>query len=259
MDEGENASTSGSGKIFLIILIVVILAVALAAGWYFFIKKSAEGGTCSSDSKCESGLTCANKTCSSGASGSSCESKDNCQAGYCVNNKCTEGKTGDNCSAKTDCTTGYCVNSKCTEGKLSDACSTYKDCAAGLYCKQGACSTPPDYSKYFAKIVISRINPGSGPEPNNPATVTTTFKTTDALEIDFTGVKSTTVGEYHYEIVDSVSGEIARSSKNELELKFSGQDTGTGTSLDNVAPGEYDLNIYFKDELVYTTQIIVSK
>jgi len=101
--------------------------------------------------------------------------------------------------------------------------------------------------------------PGSGPGPNNPETVTTTFKTTDAIEIDFVGVKATTVGEFYYEIVNSTSGEISRSSKNELELKFAGRDTGTGTSLDNVSPGAYDLNIYFKDELVYTTQISISE
>lgn len=222
------------GKTWLwIILVVIVLAGIAYGGWYFFIKKSIEGEACNTNSKCESGLNCANKVCSS-------------------------GKTGSSCSAKSDCQTNYCVSGKCTNGTVGDACSTYKDCGSGLYCKTGACTTPPDYSKYFSKVVISRIDPGSGPSTNNPATVTSTFTTADALEIDFTGVNPTTVGEFYYEIADSTSGEISRSSKNEQTLNFSGRDIGTGTSLDNVALGTYDLNIYFKDELVYTTQIIVT-
>jgi hypothetical protein len=255
----EDLSRSKS-KVWLWTVLIIIITGGLAFGsWYFFLKKSVEGGVCNSNSKCETGLTCANKVCSSGKAGSACESKDSCKTDYCVNNKCTEGKIADSCNTKTDCTTGYCANGKCTEGKLSDACSTYKDCTSGLYCKQGTCATPPDYSKYFSKVVISKIKPGSGPGPNNPETVTDIFTTADALEIDFSGVKSTTIGEYYYEIVDSTSGEISRSSKNEQALKFTGQDIGTGTSLDNVSPGQYDLNIYFKDELVYTKQITVNK
>jgi hypothetical protein len=233
MNEEIGAQSRGGSKALLIILIIIVLAAIAGGGWYFFFKKSAEGGACTSNTKCETGLTCANKTCSS-------------------------GKAGSSCSAKADCKTNYCVNTKCTEGKVSDACVTYKDCDTGFYCKTGACATPPDYTKYFSSVVISKIKPGSGPGPNNPETVTTIFKTTDAIEMDFAGVKTTTVGVYYYEIVNSTTGEVSRSSKNEQELKFAGRDIGTGTSLDNVAPGTYDLNIYFKDELVYTTQITIN-
>lgn len=257
-DEVKAQSRSGN-KALLIILIVIVL-VAIGTGvWYFFLKKSAEGEACSSSSKCETGLTCANKVCSSGVAGSSCDSKNSCKTDFCVDNKCTEGKTGDSCSAKTDCTTSYCVSSKCTEGKVSDACITYKDCASGLYCKTGACTTPPDYSKYFSSVVISKMKPGLPPGPNNPTTVTNTFTTADSIEIDFTGVKGTTVGAFYYDIADSVTGETVRSSKNEQELSFAGRDTGTGTDLNNVSAGTYDLNIYFKDELVYTAAITVTK
>ncbi|PIX30020.1 hypothetical protein COZ63_01965 [Candidatus Berkelbacteria bacterium CG_4_8_14_3_um_filter_42_13] len=157
------------------------------------------------------------------------------------------------------CKTGYCVSQKCTEGKAGDACVASKDCNSGLFCPKSTCSTPPDYTKYFSKVVISKIKPGSGPGPNNPETVINTFTTADAIEMDFYGLKSTTVGEYYYKIVNSTSGEIIRSSKNEEPLSFNGQDRGNGTALDNVAPGQYDLNIYFKDELVYSTQITVTE
>ena len=216
------------------IVIVVILAVAGAAGWFFLVKKSAEGGHCTNDSRCETGLKCLNQKCSSGQKGSSCTQKSDCQTGYCVNNLCTEGKAG-------------------------NSCKTYNDCEKGLMCQKSLCTTPPDYSKYFSNVIISKIKPGMGPGPNNPETVTNTFTRADAIEMDFVGVKSTTVGDFYYEIVNSTTGEVSRSSKNEQQLTLSGQDRGTGTSLDNVAPGEYDLNIYFNNELVYTSQITITQ
>ncbi|MCX6810454.1 MAG: hypothetical protein NTY30_01800 [Candidatus Berkelbacteria bacterium] len=233
MPEEMELGKKNGGKNIWIILIIVVIAAAIIGDWYFFLKKSAEGGSCSSDRRCETNLKCISKTCSSGARGSAC-------------------------SDQADCKTSYCVNSKCTEGKVNDACITYKDCADGLYCKIGTCIIPPDYSKYFTKVVISKIKPGSGPGPSNPETVTTNFVQTDALEMDFIGVKSTTIGEFYYQIINSSSGEISRSSKNEQQLSFSGRDIGSGTSLDNVSPGIYDLNIYFKDDLVFIIQITVS-
>jgi hypothetical protein len=98
-----------------------------------------------------------------------------------------------------------------------------------------------------------------GPGPNNPETITTTFTTADAIEMDFAGVKSTTVGSFYYEIVNSNTGQVVRSSKNEQDLAFDGIDRGTGTALDNVVPGEYDLDIYFKDTLIYSTPFTVTE
>lgn len=219
----------------LIIILIIVIAALGFGGWYYFIRKSAEGGSCTNDSRCEQGLKCLNKTCSS-------------------------GKKGSSCSQKSDCTTGYCVNNLCTEGKKDDACKTHNDCQKGLLCQKSICATPPDYSKYFDKIIISKMKPGMGPGPNNPTTVTDTFKTTDAIEIDFGGVKPTTIGEVYYEMVDPITGEVVRTSKNEIGMqKLEGQDRGTGTSLSNLSPGEYDLNIYFNNELVYSTPIKITQ
>jgi len=260
MNEETVARPKSGTRALLIILIVVILLAIGVGGWYFFLKKSVEGGTCNSDTKCETGLTCANKVCSSGAAGSSCDNKDSCKTDYCVNNKCTEGKRGDSCSVKTDCAASYCVSGKCTEGIAGDVCSAHKDCGSGLYCKTGACATPPDYSKYFDKVVISKMKPGLPPGPSNPITVTNTFATTDSIEIDFSGVKETTVGDFYFDVVDSNTGELAMSLKNQGGIQqFSGQNRGVGTDLNHVPAGTYDLNIYFKDELVYTSQIIVTE
>lgn len=234
MDKEIGKSSGGGAKALLIVLIVIFLVAVGVGTWYLFMKKSAEGETCNTNSKCETGLNCANKICSS-------------------------GKAGSSCATKTDCKTDYCVNGKCTDGKVTDACITYKDCDAGLYCKTGACTTPPDYSKYFNKVTISKMKPGLPPSSSNPLTVTTSFKTTDAIEVDFTGVKTTTIGTFYYDFVDSATGEIVRSSKNEQELRFAGRDTGTGTDLSNLSLGTYDLNIYLVDELVYTTQVTIGQ
>jgi len=243
----------------IIIVIIVILAVASAAGWFFLIKKSAEGGRCTNDARCETGLKCLNQKCSSGQKGSSCTQKSDCKSSFCVNKVCTEGKVGSACAQKTDCTSGFCVKSVCTEGEVGNTCVIQEDCNSSLLCVKKECTKKPDYSKYFSNVIISKIKPGMGPGPNNPETVTNTFTRADAIEIDFVGVKGTTVGDFYYEIVNSTTGEVLRSSKNEQQLTFSGQDRGTGTSLDNVAPGEYDLNIYFNNELVYTSQIIITQ
>lgn len=167
---------------------------------------------------------------------------------------------GGKCRNESLCIEGLkCVNQICSSGKVGSGCVTYKDCESGLLCTKSICTKKPDYSKYFEKVVISKIKPGSGPGPGNPPTITTTFTMADAIEMDFVGVKATTVGAFYYEIVDATSGEVSRSSQNEQTLQLNGQDRGTGTSLDNVQPGQYDLNIYFKDELVYSTTITVTK
>lgn len=213
--------------------IIIILAGLGFGGWYLFIKKSPEGGNCQSDTKCEQGLKCTNKTCSS-------------------------GNVGSTCAQKLDCKSGFCVNNICTEGKVSNACATYKDCESGLLCTKSVCTVKPDYSKYFNKIVISKMKPGSPPGSNNPLIQTTNFvASTDAIEIDFMGVKSTTVGDYHIELINSVTGERAFSTQDRMPTKFEGRDTGTGTDLSGVNAGEYDINVIYNNELVYSTIITV--
>ena len=245
-------------KIVIIIFTVVILVALGFGGWYFFLRKLPEGAACKSTTSCETGLKCANKICSSGGAGSSCETKADCKTAFCVVNKCTEGKKGDSCMAKADCLTNYCVSSVCTEGKKGDACSTYKDCGTGLLCQKGACSEPPSYSQYFNKIIISKMKPGMPPSPTNIPVPTTQFKTTDAIEIDFTGVKSTTKGEVYYEVINPITGEVAFSSSGN-KMKLNGMDTGTGSDLPRVVGvGDFDFNIYYNGEIVYTVTITVT-
>ena len=245
-------------KSFIIpIIILVILALGFL-GWQFLAKKSAEGGSCKSEKNCLTGLKCINNICSSGKAGSVCVSKTDCLTPFCVEGKCTEGKRGDSCVNKADCLTNYCVNAKCTEGKKDDDCSTYKDCEKGLFCKKGVCSEPPSYSQYFNKIVISKMKLGMPPGPNNIPVPTTEFKTTDAIEIDFVGVKSTAKGEAYYEVIDPITGEVAFTSSG-YKIKLEGRDIGTGSDLPRVVgKGEFDLNIYYNDEMVYTTTIKVT-
>lgn len=222
-------------KNFIIGLVVVIILAALGfGGWYFFLKKSPEGGACTFDSKCEAGLKCANKFCSS-------------------------GKTGSSCAAKTDCTSGFCVTGKCTEGKQGETCTTYKDCQEGLLCTKGTCSPKPDYSQYFDKVMISKMKPGLPPGPNNPTTVTDTFSAaTDAIEFDFVGVKPSTVGPFYVEFANPTTG-VAIGDTKGMETKFDGHDTGMGTDFNQITPGQYDVNVFFQDQMIYSTKITVTK
>ena len=218
----------------IIIGVILLILILVFVGWQFLNKKSAEGGACKSVNNCEAGLKCINNTCSS-------------------------GKAGSVCISKTDCLVPFCVGGKCTEGKKDDACSTYKDCEKGLFCKAGVCSEPPSYSQYFTKIVISKMKIGLPPGPDNIPIATTEFKTTDAIEIDITGVKSTTRGEFYYEAVDTVTGEVVFTSSG-YPQKIEGRDIGTGSDMPRViGKGEFDLNIYYNNEMVYTTVIKVTE
>lgn len=219
-------------KIINTIFVIVIIMVIGVGAWYFFMRKLPEGAVCNGGN-CETGLKCLNKICSSGIAGSSCE-------------------------AKTDCKSNFCVNNKCTEGKKDNVCLTYKDCETGLFCKKGTCSEPPSYSQYFSKIVVSKMKVGTPPGPDNLPVITTEFKTTDALEIDFIGVKSTTIGKAYYEVIDQVTGEVLFSSSG-YKIDMQGRDIGTGSDLPrSVGEGVFDLNIYYNDELIYTTVITIS-
>ena len=230
----EDANSGGGGKTALIVVIVVILvAVAGLSVWYFFMKKSPEGGVCKSAAQCEDGFKCLNKICSSGKTGSSCDQKSDCQSKICAKNICTEGKIG-------------------------DACTTYGDCGSGLLCKKSACATKPDYSKYFSSVTISKMKPGLPPGPGNPLTVTDKFIVSDAIEIDFGGVKTTTVGAYYIEFVNSTTGEVVRTTQGTMETSFAGRDTGMGTDLGGMTAGSYDVNVYYNNEIVYSVSITVS-
>jgi len=246
-------------KKFIVVAIILIILILVFVGWQFLPKKVSEGESCKSDENCLAGLKCVTNICSSGKVGSPCLDKSNCQTAFCVGNKCTEGKRNDPCVTKTDCSTNYCINGKCTEGKKDDACLTYKDCEKGLFCIKGVCSEPPSYSQYFNKIVISKMKIGMPPGPNNIPLPTAEFKTSDAIEIDLIGVKPTTIGEFYYEAVDTTTGEVVFTTSG-YKQKLEGRDTGTGSDLPRVVgKGEFDLNIYYNDEMVYTTTIKVTE
>lgn len=195
-------------KIFLIGLVVVILLAGIGyGGWYYFIKKSPEGGKCAADARCD---------------------------------------------------VGKCINKACSSGKIESACKTYNDCESGLLCLKSQCAKKPDFSQYFDKVTISKMKPGSGgPGPNNIPTETSIFTTSDAFEIDFSGVKSITVGPYYFEFVNTTTGEVVRSTKGTMDTNFAGQDIGSGTDLSDLKPGQYDVNVYFKDKIIYSATFTV--
>lgn len=162
------------------------------------------------------------------------------------------------CRNESTCEQGLnCVNKTCSSGKVGSGCLNYKDCESDLLCTKSVCSEKPDYSKYFSKVTISKMKPGMPPGTDNPLTVTSTFTATDAIEVDFGGVKSSTVGPFYLDFVNSTTGEIARTTNGTMETDFSGQDRGMGTDMGGMEAGEYDLNIYFNGELVYQTSITV--
>jgi len=164
---------------------------------------------------------------------------------------------GGGCTNDSRCTQGLkCLNNQCSSGKVGSSCKTYNDCQTGLICQKSLCAVKPDYSKYFGMVSISKMKPGMPPGPNNVPEPTTTFKTTDAIEVDIGGVKSTTVGDFYFELLNSTTGETALTNQTQ---RLEGHDRGTGTSLDVVKPGDYDFNLYFNNELVYTTPITISK
>jgi len=220
-------------KAIWIIIVVLIVAIGGASYWYFFVKKIPEGGVCQNSSRCDAGLTCISKTCSS-------------------------GKVGSVCQQKSDCKSQFCVKGVCTEGKLGNSCQNYKDCQTGLLCIKNSCGSLPDYSKYFSGVTVSKMKPGMPPSANNPTIATDTFTSSDAIEIDFTGVKKTTVGPYYVEFINSTTGEVARSTIGMMDTNFQGEDTGMGTDFSGMKKGQYDLNVYFESALIYSTVITLN-
>lgn len=265
-----------------IVVGAVVLSIVLAGGWYFFLRKVHEGQACKQNSNCQTGLSCVQKVCSSGAKGSPCESKSDCTTSFCVGSKCSGGGAGEACAngkdcqtglscvlkvcssgakgspcgSKGDCATSFCVSGTCSDGKAGEACVNYKDCQEGLLCLKTQCSAPPDYSKYFSKITVSKMKVGMPPGPDNIPVETTEFKTTDAIEIDLTTKSSDVTGTFYYDLVDATTGEIAFGGAGNKQ-QISGQGIGTGSDLP-VPAGTYDVNIYFNDELVYTVTITVT-
>ncbi|MCX6797357.1 MAG: hypothetical protein NTX98_02665 [Candidatus Doudnabacteria bacterium] len=167
-------------------------------------------------------------------------------------------KEGQACSAAQTCETGLkCANNVCSSGKTGSACSTYKDCSTGLFCVKSVCSNPPSYTKYFSKITISKMKQGMPPGPNNMPVPTTEFKTTDALEIDLIA-KAGISGTIHYDLINSTTGFTEMSSADNKQKVRSGG-FGTGFGIPGGLVGDFELNVYYNDELVYTVPITISQ
>jgi hypothetical protein len=168
------------------------------------------------------------------------------------------GKEGQACSATLSCETGLnCAKDVCTSGKVGSVCATYKDCVSGLFCVKSTCSNPPSYTKYFSKIAISKMKQGMPPGPNNMPVPATEFKTTDAVEIDLM-TKAGISGAVYYDLVNSTTGLIEMSSAGDKQQIKPGN-WGTGFGIPSNLVGDFDLNVYYNDELVYSTPITISQ
>lgn len=216
--------------VIIIVILLIVVAATGVGGWYFFLKKSTEGGSCQSDARCETGLKC-------------------------ISNVCSSGNKGSKCSVKFDCKTAFCVNGTCTEGTVGEACNTYKDCTTGLLCKSKVCTEKPTYTKYFDRIDIGKMKIGMPPGPDNIPVAATEFRiSTDAIEVDITNSKKTS-GEFYIEVIDPITGEkVFNTEKQQIS-----DSCGTGFGLPtNTKPGEYELNVYFNNELIYTVNITLT-
>lgn len=98
---------------------------------------------------------------------------------------------------------------------------------------------------------------GMPPGPNNMPIPTTEFKTTDAVEIDL-DVKPGITGTLYYELVNSTTGMTEMSSAN-YKQKLRAGGFGTGFGIPYGITGDFDLNVYYNDELVYTVPIKISQ
>ncbi len=167
-------------------------------------------------------------------------------------------KEGQSCSAAQTCETGLkCISNICSSGAAGSACTSYKDCSTGLYCIKSVCSNPPSYTKYFSKITVSKMKQGMPPGPNNMPIPATEFKTTDAVEIDV-NAKPGISGTLYYELINSTSGLTEMSSAGDKQTVRSGN-WGTGFGIPYNLTGDFDLNVYYNDELVYTVPITISQ
>lgn len=158
--------------------------------------------------------------------------------------------TGGECKTEKDCYAGLkCISNKCSDGKEGSACDTYKDCQKDLLCKNSVCIGQPPipaYSNYFDKIELQKMKGGIPPGPNNLPVASKEFKIGDGMNVDMQ-LKDNIEGEAYFDMVDSVSGE-----RIFMHPKFDAKGSvGRGFPAPS-KPGNYDLNVYFNDELVHT-------
>jgi hypothetical protein len=208
-------------NIYLIILFSIIIVLLVAIGFIAF-RKAGEGEQCISTGACGNGLKCINELCSSGNSGSFCSIID-------------------------DCKTVFCTNNVCSNGKDNELCNTYKDCDKDYLCEKSLCKKkPPVYtwSSYFTKLEMQQMKLGMPPGPDNVPVNAAGFMTTDGINLNIQ-MKSGVTGEIYFEIINPVSGLVIFSYP---KFEASGL-LGRGFPAPKI-PGNYQLKIYYKNELV---------
>jgi hypothetical protein len=138
-------------------------------------------------------------------------------------------------------------------GGIGTSCQTYRGCQSGLLCKDGNCTAPPLYVRNFIKIELQRINVTVG---GNKTYSASTFKTKDGMYVELTP-KPDTVGTAYSDVNNAITGEkIMISPKRRLESTQSGP-VGWGIQNPEKA-GKYELNVYFNENLTYTTTFEVT-
>jgi hypothetical protein len=119
-------------------------------------------------------------------------------------------------------------------------------------------SNPPSYSKYFNKIVVAKMKAGMPPGPKNIPVPATEFNaSTDAIEIDFEP-KAGITGELYYELIDSTTGQATMSTAGN-KMKIDPRGGGTGFGIPFGAIGNFELNIYFNNELVHAVAVKINQ
>ena len=95
------------------------------------------------------------------------------------------------------------------------------------------------------------------PGPKNiPVPATEFSAATDAIEIDIES-KAGTKGEVYYELVDLTTGETTFSmANNKIKIDEKGGGMGFGIPMGTI--GDFDLNIYFNNELIDTVAVKIN-
>jgi hypothetical protein len=143
-----------------------------------------------------------------------------------------------------------------TLGALGSRCQTYRDCMGGLLCKDGNCSSPPLYAENFIRVELQKINASTIGTGRNMTYAANKFKTTDGLYVELTP-KPEREGMLYSDVNDAVTGEkVMISPKRRLEATHAG---ALGWGLPNPGrAGKYELNVYFRENLTYSTTFEVT-
>ncbi len=91
-----------SAKLLSIALVLIVSGISMNAY---------AGGKCSSNSDCDSGVSCIDSVCAN-AEGGKCYSDSDCGGAKCIMNKCASAPDG-KCYSSSDCGGASCSFNKC--------------------------------------------------------------------------------------------------------------------------------------------------